>query len=264
MTTTLTLPSDEALFSVAQEMTQRASKVAMHHFRNALHVNYKGDESPVTVADQQTEMEMRACILEHFPDHGIFGEEHGAEGMDKDILWVLDPIDGTKSFISGIPMFGMLVSVLTRGQPSVGVIHMPALGESFCGIRNQPTTHNGIPIRTRDCERLSDALCFIGEGDKMLAQAPGLFEQLQANTRLARFGYDCYPYAQLAMGNIDVVIERGLQPYDYLALIPIIEGAGGVITDWKGAQLTLSSKGDVIASANRNLHQQMLGQVQSY
>ena len=258
MTVTLSLPSDEKLLTVALELTRRASRISMHHFRNPLQISYKGDASPVTVADQETEREMRHIIQTHFPDHGIFGEEHGEEKMDRDIVWVLDPIDGTKSFISGIPLFGMLVSILVKDVPRIGIIHMPALEESFTGIRNQPSLHNDRRIRTRNCHSLAEALCFIGEGDKMLTESPGLFEKLQMSTRLTRFGYDCYPYGQLAMGNIDVVIERGLQPYDYLALIPIIEGAGGVITDWQGAPLSLTSKGDVIASATPQLHQEML------
>ncbi|MDX1738561.1 MAG: inositol monophosphatase family protein [Alphaproteobacteria bacterium] len=255
----------ETFLSVAEEAAAEAAKVSLGYFSGEFNVDYKGDESPVTVADRETEQVLRNILMSKFPDHGIFGEEHGIHNLDAEFIWVLDPIDGTKSFITGIPLFGMLISLVHNGLPVASLVVMPALGEVFRGIKDMPTRDQKAKLlKTRPCNDLTDALCFVGEADKMFADSPGLFEALQKNARLARFGYDCYPYVKLADGRIDVVIERNLQPYDYCALVPVVEGAGGVITDWDGNALTLESNGEVVAAGDPKIHKQMLNLISEW
>ncbi|RED54168.1 inositol monophosphatase family protein [Aestuariispira insulae] len=258
METALTLPTLEELANLAEKAANTAAEVSLSHFRNPLQIDFKGDDSPVTRADRETEQVLRDIILKQYPDHGIFGEEHGCEGLDRDIVWVLDPIDGTKSFISGNPMFGMLIAVLVKGKPAIGLIHMPALGETFIGQVNRPSLWNSRPLKTSAITELAEATCFIGEADKMLSARPDIYQSMTDHCRLTRFGYDCYTYGQLAAGHIDIAIERGLHPYDFCALIPVIEGAGGVITDWQGQPLAPDSKGDVLACSTAELHQKAL------
>ncbi|WP_420548009.1 histidinol-phosphatase [Curvivirga sp.] len=257
--------SVEAILDVAQKAATEAAKTSLAYFKEAVDVDYKGDESPVTIADRETETVLRNIIGEAFPDHGIFGEEHGKQNMDAEYIWVLDPIDGTKSFITGIPLFGMLISVVHNNLPMASVVHMPALGETFIGaVGKDARNNNGEMLKVRACSSLSEALCFIGEADKMFEGAPGLYEKIQKKTRLARFGYDCYPYVKVAAGKIDVMIERNLQPYDFCALVPVVEGAGGIITDWDGNRLTMDSDGDVLACGDPKVHAEMLSLIQEW
>lgn len=251
-------PELQDLVSVAKEAAEQASDICLSYFRTQVSIDYKGDESPVTVADCQTEQTLRDVISAHYPDHGIFGEEHGLHGLEQDYLWVLDPIDGTKSFITGHPMFGMLISILHEKQPILGMIHMPALEETFIGLKGETSSWNGTSIRPSLCSDLKQAHCLIGEADKLLSSRADIFHKLDQQTRLARFSYDCYSYGQLAAGHVDLVLERGLMPYDFCALIPVIEGAGAIITDWQGNPLTLESDGNVLACATPDLHRQAL------
>lgn len=255
----------EAILEVAEKAAREAEKISLAYFQEAVDVDYKGDESPVTIADRETETVLRNVIGDAFPDHGIFGEEHGKQNMDAEYIWVLDPIDGTKSFITGIPLFGMLISVVKDGLPLAGMVNMPALKETYFGVVGKETRdQTGTDLKVRSCDKLSEALCFIGEADKMFEGASGLYEKIQQKTRLARFGYDCYPYTRLAAGKIDVMIERNLQPYDFCALVPVVEGAGGVITDWDGNQLTLDSDGDVLACGDPRTHAEMLALIRDW
>lgn len=259
MSEPVSLADKEKFLAVAKHAAIEASKISMKYFSGQLDVEYKGDESPVTIADRETETVLRDVIGSAFPDHGIFGEEHGKENMDADFIWVLDPIDGTKSFITGIPLFGMLISLTYKNYPLLSLIHMPAINETFEGVQGKTSlTHNGLQMKSRACSDLKDAICFVGEADKMFDASKGLYEKLYASTKLARFGYDCYPYAQVASGKIDMVIERNLEPYDFCALVPVVEGAGGVMTDWSGKPLNMGSSGDVIACGDPELHRQAL------
>lgn len=259
-----TVLSAEQLLKAALKIADAAKSTPLKYFRNNLDIEYKDDQSPVTRGDQETERLMRDMINADFPGHGIYGEEYGQENIDSDYVWILDPIDGTKSFITGNPMFGMLCGILHMNKPVLGMVQMPALNELFIGTRGQPslwyrpTQESGEIIKTSNCTNLKEATLLIGEGDKMLGQYENLVKSLMGKVRLPRFGYDCYQYGQLAAGTVDLVLEAGLQPYDYLPLIPLIEGAGGVITNWDGGALDLNSEGHVLASANQNIHDQML------
>jgi len=169
-------------------------------------------------------------------------------------VWVLDPIDGTKSFISGIPLFGTLIALLHRGRPVLGIIDQPISRERWCGVVGQQSTHNGAAIRTRPCPVLAAATLFATSPDMFQGADAAAFVRLKSAAKLTRHGGDCYAYGLLASGFIDCVVEAGLKPYDYCALVPVIEGAGGIMTDWQGRALGLASDGRVFAAGDRGLH----------
>jgi inositol-phosphate phosphatase/L-galactose 1-phosphate phosphatase/histidinol-phosphatase len=244
----MTEPVAAAHLALAEALADAARALIAGYFRQQLAVDDKSDRSPVTIADREAEAAMRRLIEARFPDHGILGEEHGGVRAEAEFLWVLDPIDGTKSFISGIPLFGTLIALLHRGRPVLGVIDQPILRERWLGAAGRPTTLNGAPVHARPCPSLAAATLFSTAPDSMFAsfEAEG-FARLRRAVKLMRSGADCYAYAQLASGFIDLVVEGQLKPYDYCALVPVIEGAGGVITDWQGQPLGLASDGKVIA-----------------
>jgi histidinol phosphatase-like enzyme (inositol monophosphatase family) len=242
----------------AREVSATAVKTPLHYFRASFSIEQKSDESPVTVADRETEAALRQAIAARFPDHGIFGEEFGSEGLEREIVWVIDPIDGTKSFISGSPLFGLLIAVLRQGTPVAGIIRMPALGECYGGSRETGSDRDGMPIACRKGVTLDEAFLCINEANTLMSEHGEAFERLMTCGRFRRFTYDCYPYAQLASGQVDAVIDCNLQPYDYLPVAPVVEGAGGIITDWQGNALTLESDGRVVASASPELHAELL------
>ena len=235
-----------------------ASASALGFFRGKLGIEFKADESPVTFADKSVETVVRDYLGQHFPEDGIFGEEHGFEGETRDRVWIVDPIDGTRSFLSGHPLFGFLLGYLVRGTPEVGVIGMPALAETLIGVRGQGASLNGTPVSVSQVTRLSEAVFFVNEGDKIYRDHPALFDRLMTSGQTRRFAYDCYPHALLAMGHVDAVIDYDLQPYDYLPVSVVVEAAGGVMTDWDGNALSLQSDGRVIAAATSELHRDLL------
>ncbi len=243
-----------AQLALAGALADAAGIVIRSYFRRKIAVDDKSDLTPVTIADREAEAAMRRLIAERFPDHGIIGEEHGRTRPEADYVWVLDPIDGTKSFISGIPLFGTLIALAHNGRPVLGVIDQPILRERWLGAAGRATTLNGAPVRTRPCRSLGAATLFSTAPEIMFkgADADG-FASLRAAVKLTRNGADCYAYAQLASGFIDLVVEAGLKPYDYCALVPVIEGAGGIISDWHGRALELGSDGRVIAAGDPTL-----------
>ncbi|AHD02257.1 inositol monophosphatase family protein [Leisingera methylohalidivorans] len=235
-----------------------SAETALGFFRQGTAVDFKADLSPVTLADQTVEKELKAAINAKYPDHGIFGEETGIEGGDKDCLWVIDPIDGTRSFISGNPLFGMLIAFLSKGRLQAGAISMPALNEVYCGGVGVPATCNGNPIRVSGQRNLDEAVIYINEGEKLLADHPRATARLLQAGQTRRFGYDCYPHALLAAGHVDAVIDYDLKPYDFLAVSAVVEAAGGVVSDWQGKPLTLESDGAVVSAASPELHAALL------
>ncbi len=239
------------------DITDTAEDIPKRYFRQTLDIIHKGDDSPVTVADQTCERMIRDALAQHFPDHSILGEEFGFEDKGSDLLWIIDPIDGTRSFISGMPLYSMLIALLQDGVPKLGVVRMPELGEVFTGSADGATV-NGAAISTSNVTALKDAFVYINEGNKIALDAPDLFRRLCQSGREQRLSYDGYPHMLVAMGHADACIDYDLQPYDYLPLVPVIEGAGGVITDWAGAPLTLQSDGRVVAAATKALHHEML------
>ena len=243
---------------LALALADAAGAVIRPYFRQRVEVIDKADASPVTIADRDSEAAMRRLIAERFPEHGIFGEEHGNERVDAEFVWVLDPIDGTKSFISGVPLFGTLIALLKNGAPVLGVLDQPISRERWLGVAGQPSTHNGSVIRTRACERLDAATVFSTSPDMFKGSDAEAFARVRQGAKLMRYGGDCYAYGLCALGFVDAVVEASLKPYDFCALIPIIEGAGGIVTDWQGRRPGLVSDGRILACGDVVLHEQML------
>ncbi len=197
---------------------------------------------------------LRERIELAWPSHGLLGEEYGATRMDAEYVWSIDPIDGTRSFISGWPLWGTLLALLRHGKPVLGVLDMPVLDERWIGHTSVGTTMNGLPCRTRACETLAAATLYTTTPDMFSPDEWSRFDRTSRDAYARRFGGDCYGYGMLAAGHIDAVVEANLMPYDYLAIAPVVEAAGGVMTDWEGRALGLDSGGRVVAAATPALH----------
>jgi histidinol phosphatase-like enzyme (inositol monophosphatase family) len=252
------IPDTAVLSRFCDELAEGARKIALTYFRSPVAYERKADLSPVTVADQAIEAYLRDRIQERFPDHGIVGEE-AEEKAGTRFTWYIDPIDGTKSFISGMPLFGILVALYDteRRTPVVGMIDMPALDERWIGD-GSATYLNGKRVHASNCESIGDAQIYTSSPDMFSSDEWVIYDRLSRRAAFRRFGGDCYLYALLASGFCDLVVEMSLKPFDFMALIPVIEGAGGVIRDWKGAVLTPSSDGRVVAAATEKLLQHAL------
>jgi myo-inositol-1(or 4)-monophosphatase len=236
-----------------------AAAVIRPFFRSALAADTKDDRSPVTIADRSAEQAMRAVLAQRFPDHGIMGEEFGLDRGAARYRWVLDPVDGTRAFITGRPTFGTLIALLEDGAPILGIIDQPISRERWRGMAGQPTTFNGSPAQTRPCPALDQAELSCTAPEIFSGPEAARWRGLQAATRRTSWGGDCYAYGLLAAGHIDVIAEAGLKIWDWAALVPIIEGAGGRITDWSGQPLHAESDGTVVAVGNPALAGAVVG-----
>jgi inositol-phosphate phosphatase/L-galactose 1-phosphate phosphatase/histidinol-phosphatase len=244
--------------ALAETLADAARPVIRRYFRTPVAVDSKDDDSPVTIADREVETAMRALINRHFPDHGILGEEHGCERCDAEWVWVLDPIDGTKAFITGKPSFGTLIALCRNGVPVLGVIDQAILGERWLGAAGRPTTLNGAPARVRACDDLAKAYAYTTGPEHFDSATLPAWNRIAARVRQPRYGCDCYAYALLASGFVDLVVEAGLKPYDYCALVPVIAQAGGIVTDWDGRAPTIASDGRICAAGDVRAHGQAL------
>jgi histidinol phosphatase-like enzyme (inositol monophosphatase family) len=238
-----------------------ASDSIMPHFRARTVVEDKGTGrfDPVTVADRAAEAAMRKLIATTHPTHGVIGEEYGPDRAGADYVWVLDPIDGTRSFISGLPVWGVLIGLLHLGRPVLGMMAQPFTGERFAGDGAKAWYTRGSseePLTTRPCRRLADASLFTTTPALFTGAERTAYDRVEGAVQLARYGCDCYAYCMVAAGHVDVVIESGLHAYDIVALIPIIEGAGGRVTDWRGG--AASGGGRIVASGDPKLHERLL------
>ena len=239
-----------ALVALAARLAEVARPLILEHYRAPLEVERKSDASPVTVADRAAEAAMRRLIEATFPDHGILGEEYGAVRADQRHVWVLDPIDGTKAFITGKPLFGTLIACCEEGVPVVGVIDMPALGERWIGADDRGATLDGRPVRARACPDLGEALMYSTSPDMFHGADAERHRRLASSVRHALYGADCYAYALVAGGWSDLVVEASLQPYDYCACAAVIAAAGGVMTDWQGRPVRIDSGSQVLAAGD--------------
>jgi myo-inositol-1(or 4)-monophosphatase len=244
----------EEFRAFADRLADAAAEAIRPFFRSALAVEDKGGRhfDPVTEADRAAERAMRSLILRHYPGHGILGEEEGAVAGAGEFTWVLDPIDGTRAFITGLPLWGTLIALNDGNGPVLGVMNQPFTGERYVGTAHG-AWRNGERLATRRCESLDRA--------RVMSTSPQLFdtperlasfEAVAAEAQLVRFGGDCYAYCMVASGFVDAVIEAGLKPYDTQALIPIVEGAGGRMTAWDGG--TAQHGGTVVACGDHALH----------
>lgn len=249
----------------AQELAIAARTVTRRYFRTAVPSELKADDSPVTLADQETEQVLREMIREYYPDHGIYGEEWGLENEAAELRWVIDPIDGTKAFLAGIPTFVTLIALCHKGVPVLGVIDQPISDERWVGVQGRATLFNNAPLVQVQQGVAGLAHAMVGTTDPALfpASASQAYARLRSACCNQICGGDGYIYGRLCSGIPHLVCEHGLKPHDFAALRPVIEGAGGVITDWQGNPLTLTSAGDVIAACNPALHQAALSKLQA-
>ncbi len=247
------------MLALANKLAETSGPIARSYFRQPLEIVSKADDSPVTIADRTCEAEMRKIIEETYPEHGIFGEEHGVVRADAEYVWVLDPIDGTAAFITGMPVFGTLIALTHEKKSILGVIDQPILKERWIGGNGMPTTLNGKLARTRNCGSIDNAALYITTSDMLTTDDERRrFQNIKSRVSIARFGGDCYSYGLLASGHVDVVVESQLKPYDFMALVGVVEGAGGVMSDWDGNPLTIDSGPQVLAAATSQLHEQAL------
>jgi myo-inositol-1(or 4)-monophosphatase len=240
-------------------LASASGETILPFFRTSLGVENKNlgkDLDPVTEADRAAEAVMRRLIKANFPQHGIVGEEFGDERTDAEYVWVLDPIDGTKSFISGLPIWGTLIALMRRGVPAFGMMHQPYIGERFTGDGGA-ATYSGPSgkrkLAVRRCASLGEATLFTTSPRLMNDADRARFERVETATRLSRYGGDCYAYCMLAAGHVDLVIETELKPYDIAALVPIITGAGGIVTTWDGGPA--QHGGRIIAAGDPRVHE---------
>jgi len=245
---------DRAFFDL---LADAARKETLPRFRVGADVVNKeaGGFDPVTEGDRAAEIAIRAVIQQHFPDHGILGEEHGSVGLDREYVWVIDPIDGTRAFISGVPVWGTLIGLYRNGEAVMGLIDQPFTGERYFadGAVSRYSGPDGSKVLSaRPCESLSDAILFTTSPHLFVDGRKARFEAVQEKVRLFRYGCDCYAYALLAAGHIDLVVECGLKPYDVGGLIPVIEQAGGIITTWDGGPA--ENGGEIIAAGSRKVY----------
>lgn len=251
--------------TLANRLADEARDIARRYFRQPFEVISKADESPVTVADRAIEKRMREIIEAERPEDGIFGEEFGIKESRNGLTWVLDPIDGTKSFVIGRPTFGTLIALCENDIPVLGVIDQPITRERWVGVKGQQTLFNGKVVKTRPCRTLKDACAasttpamFVPKADRPARGQEHVWKTVESNTKMLAWGGDCYMYGLLASGYMDVCFEASLSPYDFCALVPVVEGAGGVMCDWNGNPLTIKSDGKVIAVGDPELAKQML------
>lgn len=255
------MTSSDAFRPFLDELADAAIKATIPHFRaqNAVENKLSSGFDPVTVADRQAEKDMRALINARFPDHGILGEEYGPENLNAENVWVLDPIDGTRAFITGLPTWGTLIGLTTNGKPSLGMMVQPYVNERYAGDGSSAWYTGPLgdrTLQTRACSQLSDAILFTTTPALFTAEERPVYDAIEADVKLARYGTDCYGYCMVAAGLADAVIESGLQAYDIVALVPIIEGAGGVVTSWTGG--SPANGGRILASGCAELHEILL------
>ena len=242
----------------ANKLADAAGITSMEYFRTSLSIDNKSDESPVTIADKNTELHIRSMIEKKYPNHGILGEEFDSINPEAEFIWVIDPIDGTRSYIAGHKDFGNLISLTQNKKPIIGIINCPAHNERWVGVKNLNSTINLKPAKSSNVINIEDAYLFTSG---LYFDEPHLrsgVEKINKKVRYFRYGGDCYMYGMLASGLIDIVIEDTLKVHDYMALVNVIEGAGGKITDKFGNEINTNSQGSVVASANEELHSKLI------
>jgi myo-inositol-1(or 4)-monophosphatase len=245
------------------ELATQSGQAILPFFRSGFAIRDKSDGGafdPVTEADRAGEAAMRQLIRRTFPTHGIVGEEFGDEQTDAEYIWFLDPIDGTRAFMAGLPLWGTLIGLTRNRAPAYGLMHQPFTGERFVGDGGSASyrgPQGERKLMTRRCRSLADAIISTTSPRMFKDGDLAAYERIEREAKLARYGCDCYAYCMLAAGHIDLVVEAGLKPHDIVALIPIVEGAGGVVTTWEGGPA--GSGGSIVAAGDRRLHEVVLG-----
>jgi inositol-phosphate phosphatase/L-galactose 1-phosphate phosphatase/histidinol-phosphatase len=252
----------QQLIKLANKCADASGKIIKKYFRKKIKINLKKDNTPFTKADIEAEKIIRELILKQEPNCGFVGEETGSINMNREYCWVVDPLDGTKSFITGKPTFGTLIGLLKNNKPVLGILNQPILNERWVGIAGVETKYNNKKVRVRKCKSI--------KGAKMYATSPMMFQgrnkKIYKNVRAkigeCLFGADCYSHGLMSLGFVDVILEANLKPWDYIASASIISGAGGKITDWNDNDLNLQSDGRILATGDSNIHKQIIKIIQ--
>jgi histidinol phosphatase-like enzyme (inositol monophosphatase family) len=253
----------DALILAAEELAE-ISRLMLSGAAGGAKAESKPDRSFVTAMDRAIEQRLREVIGRRFPGHGVWGEEFGRTDPDAEFQWIIDPVDGTAQFIAGIPVHSTLIALAQGGIPIIGVMDFPATGERWTGCVGRPTLHNGSPCRVRSCADLGEAVMstsspdFYGEAERPVLAA------LQKETRWRIYGGAAMSHARLASGRTDLACDTGFQVYDYAAMRPVIEGAGGIITDWEGRPLTLASGNRLVAAGSGKIHAAAIRVIQEH
>ncbi len=253
----------QEFIELANRLADAAGDIQRRHFRKPVSVEIKPDGSPVTEVDKESERVVRELITQTYPDHGIAGEEYPSVRDDSEFMWVLDPIDGTKSFLAGIPMFGILNALVHQGRFILGVVDQPILRDRWIGADGHGTTFNGVAVQVRRCPSLNEAvLCAAGPDNRTQAYDHEI-SKIRRDVRWVRYGAECYAYGLIASGLIDLLVDAELDSHDFGPLDPLVRNAGGVVTDWGGNPLTASSDGRIIAAGDPRLIEQVLLRLRS-
>jgi len=246
------------LLAFAERLAGESNRLLRAAAARAATVDVKADNSFVTETDRAIERRLRELIEQAYPEHGILGEEYGSTRLDAELVWVLDPLDGTAHFITGIPVYGTLIGLARAGRPWLGVLDYPATGDRWVGVHGSFARRNGAPVRTRSCADLAGALATCSNPDFFGPADAPVLERLRARTRYTMYGASSYGFAMLASGRTDLAVDCGLKPYDVFAPAAVLAGAGGVLTDRHGAPLGLDSAGVFVATGDAALHARAL------
>ncbi len=249
--------SDE-LIAFAEFLADEARAILREAKAAPADVHYKADASPVTDLDRRIEAHIRMFIDDRYPEHGILGEEYGNRDLDAELVWVLDPIDGTAPFIAGIPVYGTLIGLAHHGRPFIGVIDHPATDDRWVGVAGTFARHNGRAVRARHCKRIEDAFVTNSNPDFLDADEMSAFTALKSRVRYVQYGGSCYAYAMLASGRTDIGLDAKFDPFDVFAPAAVIEGAGGIVTDWSGKAIDLEWRGQILATGCAAMHEQAM------
>ncbi|MGE8685526.1 MAG: inositol monophosphatase family protein [Achromobacter sp.] len=262
MTSTIDSATLNGLAAFAERLADEARVLFAPSIGLAPRVEVKADRSLVTALDKAIEARLRNIIEQAYPTHGIYGEEGGHARLEAEFVWVLDPIDGTAPFIAGVPVFGTLIALMHRGVPVLGVMDLPVTRDRWVGATGRSTTFKGQSCAVRACANLGDAMLSTSNPDLYGPQERPAFEALRSRTRWRIYGGCCMSYGLLASGRTDLAIDAGLKLWDYAPFVPIIEGAGGVITDWNGHPLRLDNASSrVLAAGDPARHAEALALV---
>ncbi len=243
----------------AHTLADTSGPILRHYFRKPIAVEHKADSSPVTLADREAEAALRSLIEQRYPQHGFLGEESGSFNPDAEYRWVIDPIDGTKNFMIGKPIFGTLIALIHKGSPVLGIIDCPLTDERWSGYHHTAFINNTSVSVDKNNKQLNECTLSTTSPYLFSTDKKPRFDAIRASVRHTVYGNDCYAYGLLASGHLDLVVESGLKRHDVMALIPVIKGAGGIITDWEGSDITCGTEEtDVIASAHPVAHTEAL------
>jgi inositol-phosphate phosphatase/L-galactose 1-phosphate phosphatase/histidinol-phosphatase len=254
----LTDPLALELIDFAERLADESCRLLSGAATRALRLDVKADNIFVTEVDRAIEERMRELIGKAWPDHGVMGEEFGSHALDADVVWVLDPVDGTAPFVAGIPVYGTLIGVSRFGRPWIGVLDYPATGDRWVGVNGVFAERNGVPVRTRPCIDPATALATCSNPDFFQPDEYAALTRVKDEVRYTLYGASSFAYGLLASGRTDLAVDSGLKPYDVFAPAAVIGGAGGVMTDWTGAGLRLDSPGRIVAAGDPDLHRAVL------